>query len=169
MTKRILVVLVGLVVLAVLYAVVSSLLSSGKSENQALLKTVTQQQQEIILTATDGSRSLLDPSLKNTATTLQLSTTSSQKELLSYASNSGISINEKELLLLHDAAIDKLLADAKTTSTYDTTWKQTTKTQLEEHAASVKKLFDQSKNAEFKKLLQTAYTNAVLVQNSLKE
>lgn len=169
MLKRILLVIIGIAILAVVFAVVSSLLRAGSGAGQEQLKTISLQQQEILLLATDGTKYIIDPALKNAATTLQLSTTTSQAELFGYAAKNGLTIDPKELALLHDSATDKLLADAKATSTYDVTWKQTARAQLEEHATAVKKLYDQSTNTEFKKLLQTAYDNTVLVHSQLKE
>jgi len=167
--KKILLVVVGLAILAALFAVVSSLLTASSSAAQEQFKTITQQQEEIIFIATDGIKNIIDPSLKNTATTLQLSTSSSQSDLLNYAEKNGFAIKADELALLHDTATDKLLADAKSTSTYDITWKQTARTQLEEHSAALKKLYDQTASTELKEMLQTAYSNTLLVSSQLKE
>jgi hypothetical protein len=169
MAKRILMVVIGLALLAIIFAVITSVLSASSNAGQQQLKIITQQQQEILFLATDGAKNLADQSLRNTAATLQFSTTSSQKALLDYAAKNGFTINPDDLALLHDPATDKLLADAKSTSTYDVTWKQTVRTQLEEHTAALKKLYAESTNPDFKQLLQTAYDNALLVNSQLKE
>ncbi|MFZ1484187.1 MAG: hypothetical protein WAS36_04205 [Candidatus Saccharimonadales bacterium] len=169
MLKRIVLAVIGLAILAVIFAVVSSFLASGSNSGKQQLKTITQLQEELVGIAKDGTKNIRDQSLKNTATTLQLTTASSQAQLLAYSAKNGFEIDPKELGLLHDSATDKLLADAKSTSTYDTTWKQITRTQLDEYSASIKKLFDQTTKAELKKLLSTSYSNAQLISSQLKE
>lgn len=169
LVKRILLVVVGLAILAVLFVVVSSLLSAGSADSKALLKTVAQQQQELIKLGTAGNQYIVEQSVKNTSSTLLFSVSTDQQKLLQYASSHGVAIDPKELNLLQDADTTKLLENAKATSTYDTTWKQTARAQLLNYSANIDKLYNQASNEDLKKLLKTSYSNAQLLSSQLKE
>lgn len=118
--QRVLVIVGGLVVLTIIGAVALSLFAP-KSSAQTTFVGLVQEQQEIIRVTTDMMQYASSSDLKNAATTTNLSVTSDQKQFTTYLTANKVKLTQKELALKTDPANTKLLANAKATSTYDTT------------------------------------------------
>ena len=166
MRKRILVVAAGLVILLVAFSIIKSILSSGG--NEAALLLVAQDQQALIhITTGAGAQPAIAIANKNSATTTKAVLTSQQSQLLSYLKKHKQTVFEVKLGLKISPRVDKQLADALASSTYDTTYHDIIKSQLTDYGLAIKAAYRATTGPNARKLLNAEYDSAVLLQKQL--
>ena len=127
--------------------------TSGES-----LVGLIQQQQEIIRVSTQAQQTAQSETIKGFAYTVNLSVSTSQQQLQNYATKAGTKIDPKQLSLKQDATTDKLLENAKATSTYDSAVKKVLSTLLQDYLDQLKETYKQTSNANLKKILDANFS-----------
>ncbi len=169
MPMRILMVLAGLFVLAIVAAVVVSLLGKGGgAANKDAILSVAQDQTEIIRLSTSGVENSVSQTNKNFSATTKLTMTSSQKELLAFASAKNIKINPKQLPAKQSSTIDTQLATAKSASTFDVVYADVMKRELDSYQADLAAAYKTAGTAG-KALLLSESKSANLLYTQLTE
>ncbi len=148
---------IGLIggILLIAGLVLTQFLPKGTS-GESLLGLI-QQQQEIIRVSTQAQQTAQSETIKGFAYTVNLSVSTSQQQLQGYATKAGTKIDPKQLSLKQDAATDKLLENAKATSTYDRTVKKVLSTLLQDYLDQLKETYKQTSNANLKKILDANF------------
>lgn len=149
---------IGLIggILLIAGLVLTQFLPKGTS-GESLLGLI-QQQQEIIRVSTQAQQTAQSETIKGFAYTVNLSVSTSQQQLQGYATKAGTKIDPKQLSLKQDAATDKLLENAKATSTYDRTVKKVLSTLLQDYLDQLKETYKQTSNANLKKILDANFS-----------
>lgn len=109
----------------------------GKSDAPEPILAAAQTQNEIIRISTAGTKNARSDKLKNFAITAQSTMTSAQQQLLVAADKSKVKINKKALDDTKSATVDRALAAALTANTYDTTFSDTMKLELEKYVGQL--------------------------------
>jgi hypothetical protein len=158
---------VGLIVGgAVLFMIVIALILtvfSGGGSNGVSLVGIAQSQNEIIRIADQGTRSGVQQTTRNLSVTIQYSVSTQQRQTLTYISQSGTTVGEKDLTLKQNAATDQQFAAAKATSTFDLVFAQIMQDELTAYANSLKQLHGTTGNATEKNMLSTYYEQTQLL------
>ncbi len=160
--KRILVILGLLAVLVIIAAVVVNFIIPKDTSGQSLL-TVAQKQQEIARISEQIATQSSSDSLKNLAVNIQLSISSDQQTTVAYVKSKRVQTNDKILALKHDTKVDALLANAKTTNTYDTVAAQTLVAELQAYQTMLKTTFSATSSKKAQAIIQSDYDNAALL------
>lgn len=166
---RILIVLGGLFILAIIAAVAVSVLGkSGGAGDKAAILSVAQDQTELIRLSTSGVENSTSQRNKNFSSTTKISITSSQKKLLAFASAKKIKIDPKALPAKQSSDIDTQLATAKSASTYDVVYTGVMKQQLTKYQQDLGLAYKSAGTAG-KSLLQSEYKSADLLLTQLTQ
>ena len=120
---KLLVIVGALFVVMILAVVVMNLLGGGGGTNKTALLSVAQDQTEIIRLADSGLESSVGQANKNFAVNLKLATSTQKTDLLTYMDSKGIKPKDKDLGLKQSASNDTVLANAKSSSTFDSAFK----------------------------------------------
>ncbi|MFZ2166710.1 MAG: hypothetical protein WAV45_14695 [Propionibacteriaceae bacterium] len=164
LVSRILLILAGLVFLAIVAAIVMSLLAP-KDGAKTMATNLAQQQEEIIRIADQGTQLGAMQDIRNTAITISTSVANDQVGTKRYLSVNHIKIDPKLLTAKHDPKTDQLLNDAKASSTFDSVWQQTMSQQLTTYQGDVQRLYSQTNNKTFKAVLKKAFdSNKLLLE-----
>ena len=143
MVTRVLVVVGGLFVLAIVAAIAISFLgNAGASFNKGAVLSVAQDQTEIARLSTTGAQDGVSDRVKNFSITTQLSMKSEQAEFQKYLASAGYKIDAKQLLLKQDAAASTALADAKSSSTFDTAYTALMQKKFQTYQADLKAAYE---------------------------
>lgn len=168
---RVALVLGGLLALIIIFAIARSLFSGGG--NTAALTSVAQSQQSIIHVITNGpgqdnqQQATLADSTKNFSATAQATLTSAQAQLIQYMADNHKKINEKDLDLKIDPAIDAQLSTAAANSTYDSAFRQAMKTQLTSYEQALQEAYKQTTGPKGRALLSQEFDDAQLLLRQL--
>ena len=148
---------IGLIggILLIVGLVLTQFLPKGTSGES--LVGLIQQQQEIIRVSTQAQQTAQSETIKGFAYTVNLSVSTSQQQLQSYATKAGTKIDPKQLSLKQDATTDKLLENAKATSTYDSAVKKVLSTLLQDYLDQLKETYKQTSSANLKKILDANF------------
>jgi uncharacterized protein YxeA len=155
--KKIFVIVLAIGFIIVLVGVLVTLLTSRGASTDSV-KSLVQQQEELIRVSREVERKANTDTLKNLAYNIDLSVSSNQTQLIGWLTTHKVKLKDTELKLKHDATIDKQLANAHATSTYDTAAPAILADQLEQYLADTKTLFGQTSNKSLKKLLEKSFT-----------
>lgn len=166
--QRVLLVVGGLVTLAVLGVIISSVLTAGSKEKTAGLLAVAQNQTELIRIATDGTQHTTTLPGQGLAQNVLASITSDNAALLSYMSKNGVKASSKELALKHDKTTDHSLASAVENSTYDSVFKDIMRSELDAYGAALQKAARANPGPKGKTLLLKQYEAAKLLYDASK-
>ncbi len=162
MMKRILIVVGGLVVLAIIGAVVMSLLTP-KSTAPSQLASLVQEQQEIIRVAGSMNSSLSVNDNKDFSLNTSMSISSDQAAFNSRLAAYKSPVPEKQLGLKADPKTDELLANAKASNTYDRTAVQQLQTMLVTYRDNLNVAHQSISNENDRKVIKAAYDNVDLL------
>lgn len=148
---------IGLIggILLIVGLVLTQFLPKGTS-GESLLGLI-QQQQEIIRVSTQAQQTAQSETIKGFAYTVNLSVSTSQQQLQGYTTKAGTKIDPKQLSLKQDATTDKLLENAKATSTYDSAVKKVLSTLLQDYLDQLKETYKQTSSANLKKILDANF------------
>ena len=166
LAMRIVLILLGLVLLIAAMVIIRSLLTP-KDTATTLATTLALEQQEIIRVSNLASQSATSQDIKDAAVTISTSVANDQTGTNAYLARNNIEINEKQLAAARDTKTDQLLADARASSTFDTTWKDTMTTQLSKYQNDVRALYAKTQNPAFRETLKKAFDNSKLLLDML--
>lgn len=146
---------------ALLMIVIAVLMSAlGPKSVMPQLTEIAQQQQEIIRIASDASDKASGTDTTNFVTNVALSVTTSQNEVIAYATSHGQKLPPKVLALKQDAKTDTLLANAANAGTYDRTVASTLSDELTAYEGQLQKTYKATSSKKVKQLLQDCFTTA---------
>jgi hypothetical protein len=136
LTKRIIIVVGGLVGFIIIIAILSSLL--GSHTNYMPIITVAQDQNELVRVSTEGSTTSTTQTTQNLALNVELSLTTTQLQLLAYLKANGQVVSTTELDATRDASTDQALAAATAVSNYDAVFSKIMQTGLQNYINDLK-------------------------------
>lgn len=167
MPMRLLVAVGGLVVIIVLFAVIKSAFSgSGGNYKQAMLGVV-QEQYALKHYAGEGVQSANSGDLKNFAVTAQASLASEESQAITYLSNNGYKVNNKQIPLKASKATDEQLAASVSASNFDATFSEVMKNELTMYQQNLKQAYTQVKGTKGRALLNEDYKASQLLLEQL--
>jgi hypothetical protein len=158
----------GLVVLIIIIAIARSLLSPGTDYTGYV--SVAQQQQELlhILSPEDDTTfQNLSANNQNFVATASLSLSSAQSQLIQYLGRNGQKVETKQLNLKLNAQTDQQLANAATAGTYDQTFSDVMKSELEQYVNTLVTTYKQATGKNGRALLNDQYCQAQLLRKQL--
>jgi len=159
LTKRLLVIVGGLIVLAVLATVLVSLFTP-KDTSIEKITTILQEQQEIVRIADLSSASATTVDVKNLAVNVSLSVGSNATSLQTYLTAHKVKVTDTLLAAKQDAKTDTLFTNAKSTNTFDHTAAQTMQALLVTYRADLNTTYQSVKGVNARKELLSSYKSA---------
>jgi hypothetical protein len=164
---RIAIVAGGLLVLLIIFVIIKGLLSGGG--NADALVTVAQDQQQIVhLTTKANEQTGLSTINQNFAVTAQATVTSAQTQLITYLKTNGQKVGIKTLNLKVSTTLDEELKTAASNSTYNSTFKETMQSQLNDYQQALRTAYNQTKGPKGRKLLSDQFNGAQLLKQQLE-
>jgi lambda repressor-like predicted transcriptional regulator len=160
--KRILVAVGGVVILAIIAAIVVSLITP-KDTSYEKLTAILQEQQEIVRVADLTDKSASGTDLRNLAVNTSLSVSTNKTSLQTYLTKRKVKITDVVLAGKQDAKTDTLLANAKSANTFDNTAAQTLQTLLVTYRANLNTTYQDVKGANARTELKKSYQTAELL------
>ncbi len=168
MASRIMVVVGGLFLLIIIASIAISFLgNTGKAFNEGAMLGAAQSQSELSRLGALGAQDGVSQSTKNFSLTLKLGMQSEQQKLLAYLATEGFEPDPKELLLKQDVQVDSQLADAKSSSTFDATYKTTMQRELKSYQTDLTAAYEGANEAA-KKVLSENFKVANLLLTQLE-
>lgn len=156
----------GLFALLVIFLIIKGLLSGG-GNTQALITVAQDQQQMIHLATNAGQQTGLSITNQNFAVTAQTTLTSAQTQLVTYLKTNGHKVGAKTLSLKVSTNLDQELTTAAGNSTYDSTFRETMQTQLNDYQQALRTAYQQTKGPKGRKLLSDQFKGAQLLKQQL--
>lgn len=167
--KRLLIVLGGLFILAIIAAVLAQVLGGGSGGfNKTAMLGIAQDQTQIIHLATDGVDNSTTAANKNFSISAQLSITSQQTDFLKYTASHGLKPKAKALALKQNADVDTQLTSAKSSSTYDSTYSTVMKDALNTYKTDLTSAYDKA-DSQGKAILKANFDAANLLLTQLTQ
>lgn len=167
MPFRIAMVLGGLLVLIIIFAIAKSLFSGG-SNTQALTSVAQQQQSMIhILTNSSGNQQALSANDLNFAATANVTLTSAQHDVIHYMAINGKKVKTMTLNLKISPTIDQQLTTAASDNTYDSTFKQVMQGQLNSYEQALNTAYKQTTGPKGRAMLKEQFQGAQLLLTQL--
>lgn len=170
MLMRILTVVIGVTVLAVIAIAIKSLFSGGG--NTLPLTSVIQDQAELTHLATTATnnpvtKTLLSADSQNFALTVELVISTEQTQLITYLANSGHKLTPAEVAAKQSAILDKELTSAAAANNYDHAFVQATQSQLTTYKNDLTAAYKVTPGTQGQALLRADYKNAQLLYTEL--
>ncbi|HET8669388.1 MAG TPA: hypothetical protein VFM05_01825 [Candidatus Saccharimonadales bacterium] len=152
----------GALLLIIVLAVLLSAFAP-KSVGTADLITMAQVQNELIRVADQGARSGTQQATKNLGVTIQYTMQTQQKQTLTFLSQNGTNLGEKDLKLKQNASTDQQLTSAKTTSTFDLVFADIMENELTTYSNDLKQLYSKAASKKEKDLMSSFYEQTQLL------
>lgn len=153
---------------ALLFVVIllSSLLNSGPSNQDTLLR-ILQQQTELSRVAQLGVKDA-EQTTMNLAYNTSVTAQSDQAKLVTSLAAKNVKFKDKQLAVGKDTKTDELLTAARAASNFDETFLQTLDEQLEDYQATLQDAYTNSGSKEVKTTLSDSYANSKLLRTQLE-
>ena len=156
----------GLLILLILFSVVKNL--AGGSSGTANFLPVAQDQQEMVHLVTIATKQQgLSTNTQNFVATANLSLGSQSSGLLQYLAKNGYKPKAKLLTQRISPALDSQLAAAVANTTYEQTFQDTMKTQLNTYLGDLTRTYSQTAGKNGRALLNSDYDQAKLLLSQL--
>jgi hypothetical protein len=152
----------AIAVVVVLLVVILSIVRGGGADKQPLI-TVAQDQQEMGRVAALNVNQLKDPSVKNFATTTQLTMATDSVSYTGYLGKHGVKISKKQLARGRNSMTDSQLQSAIASNTLDSTLKSALQTELKQYQTDLAKAYQSSTGKSTRAELNQLNTNADLL------
>lgn len=153
---KLLVVVGGVVVLLVLVLFVVFSLLKPKTPTTDVVNII-QRQEEVIRLASLGESEAKTEDMKGLSYSIDLSVSTNQDQAQAYLKAMGGEISEEQLGLKRNATTDKLLEDAKVTSTYDTALRGVYETELTKYLNELQTAYKATGSAKLKTILSNSF------------
>jgi hypothetical protein len=158
---KIIVLVGGAVALIIVLAVAVNIFFGDKTNTETFVGLV-QRQQEIVRLSAIGNKAT-NQEIRNAAINTDVSVISHQLQWMAFLAEHDRVVAPQELSLKKDATIDTRLKTAQETSTFDTTYAATMRTQLEEYATTLRKTYDGVAKKTTRTLLSDQYSDVQLL------
>ena len=164
---RLVIVLGGLVILLVLFAIIKGLLGGGGS-NVGAFNTVAQEQQALYHLATAAKQQTGTSQVTQASSnTIAVTMASAQQQLFTYMRANHLKINAKGLNQKVSASQDTQLTSAVDAGTYDSVYVSTMQTTLSSYEQALKQAYNQTSGPVGKALLTDQFNGAELLVKQL--
>ncbi len=163
LVNKLILLVVGLVVIAILVAVAVSFLTRGNRVNIEGLVGIAQTQQELVRIAQQGSQHGSQPSVQNLSINVRLGVETNRLELTDYLKEHGRKVGTKELNLKKSDTTDAQLTNAIKTSTFDSVYVQVVQSALVAYNTELEQATAGATGENEKKLLDKASAAANLL------
>lgn len=137
---RTIIFVVGGALLLMIITTIALNIFAPKQLSKEDLMGLAQSQTELIRVANQGASGGVSQSTRNLATTVQYTLLTHEKQTIELLAKQGVEANEKELSLKQNAATDKALTSAKSTSTFDEAFIDILDEELNDYATALKNL-----------------------------
>jgi len=152
----------GATILIIVVVLLVSFIFSGKTNLKDLV-VLAETQQEIVRVASQDTEQDTDINVSGAAISTKLTILTHQQNMLTYLSTHRFKVTQKQLDLKKSTQTDKTLLEAKATSTFNTTFTQIMRGQLQDYAAALKKAYAGAASTKEKTLLATQYNQALML------
>lgn len=166
MTKRIVILLAGVLLLVIGVSVVKGALG-GSNQVVPDLVSLVQDQEAMLHITGNAAQNVSETNLQNFNATAQMSLQSEQSQLILYLQQSGRKLSNKEVLLKISSRYDTQLTNALSSSTYDPTYKSIMQQELQVYQRDIKQAFYQEKGPVGRSMLNSDYQAAGLLLKQL--
>lgn len=163
---RIGVVVGGILLLIIIFAVLKSLFSGGDTSLPSLI-SVAQTQEAITQYTQNGLQNTVSQNAKNFAVAANLAVGSEQQQLLTYLQTNHHKVGNKTLALKTKQDTLTQLTNAATSSTYDSTFTDLMQTQLNDYATALKAAYAANPGPKGRTLLADDYKAVQLLDKQL--
>jgi len=167
-SMRLLFIVVGAAIVVMIVGfIVATVLPGGGSTDT--LKSLAQQQQEIVRVAAQGEASTVtNEDTRGLAYTVDLSIGTSQVKLLDYLKTNGTNMSTKDLELKKDANTDTALQNALSNNNYDSVFKQKLSDLIQTYTTDLQTAYKNTSNTDLKQILGSSYSAGKLLLNETK-
>lgn len=156
----------GIVLLLILVVGFKNMLA-GSNVSVPTLVSVVQDQQALVHLATNGVQNAVAGDTTNFAVTAQAVLQSQENETIDYLKTNHHKLSGKELLLKVSKTTDAQLANALTTNSYDSTFKDSMKTGLITYQHDLQQAYAHNKGPKGRAMLNDDYSAASLLLKQL--
>lgn len=164
-TKRIAIVVTGLLLLMVIFGLVFSFIFGSDSNSTAELTKLAARQTEIIRVAGIGEKQATDLPTRNYASAVQLSMISANKQTMDALGTRGIKLKSDQLGSAKDKDIDSTLTKATQNNRFNEEFKDWMQKNIKQYQFDIKNLYDSSSSKKDKLLLQKIYNQTFQLTN----
>ncbi|HUC89700.1 MAG TPA: hypothetical protein VMR45_02775 [Patescibacteria group bacterium] len=164
---KLILILGGAIIVLIIAAIIVNVFFSAKT-NISDLVTVVQTENEIARVASQGTRGT-DPQVQNSGITTQLTLITQQQSWLNFLTNHGRKVAPKEQALKKNTDTDAQLTQAQETSTFDSTFAQILRTQLDAYSSELQDAYQNATNNQEKILLNAHYKQAQMLIQQLPQ
>ncbi|HSX16700.1 MAG TPA: hypothetical protein VLH86_01205 [Patescibacteria group bacterium] len=158
---KIVFILGGVVVLMIVAAIAINIFFGSKTNIQDIVD-ITAVEQEIIRVGAQGATASSE-SVKDAAINTQASLVTEQQNWIKFLAKRSHKVESKQLVVKKNLDTDKRLTQAQQTSTFDITFTQIMRSQLEAYSTQLKNAYTNATNTEEKKLLASNYHDVQLL------
>ncbi|HTH72616.1 MAG TPA: hypothetical protein VL737_04620 [Candidatus Pristimantibacillus sp.] len=159
--KQIMFLIGGAVLLMIVIALGINFIFGGKTDMGAIL-SIAQTEQEIVRVSL-ASKDATDQSVKNAAVNTELTVGSHQQAWLKFLASHRTKTDAKLLALKRDNTTDAKFTAAQQTSTFNSTFANTMRSQLEAYAEQLKSAYDGASNKQERQMLKDQYGHVQLL------
>lgn len=152
----------AIAIVLILLIVILSIARGGGSSKQPYV-TVAQEQQEIGRVAGLDLQQVQDTTVKNFATTTQLTMTSDSVMFTSYMGKHGVKISAKQAAAGINSATDAQLTSAISSNTLDATLRSTLQSELKQYQENLAKAYKVTTSSTTRAMLKQLNNNAQLL------
>ncbi len=137
---------------------------TGGGGNAAVLITVAQDQTELIHLADNASvEDSLSSKNANLAATVQAAVSSSRSQIANYLAKAGKKVDAKQASLKISSMTDEQLTAAASAGTYNQTFEDIMRSQLDEYGKDLQKAYQANKGPKGRAILTDSYDQAKLL------
>jgi hypothetical protein len=164
--KRLIIVMAGILVLIIVVAIFTSVLSSGEKNNKANLLKAVNEQALIIHIADVGVTKAKSPDAKNLAITTRATMTSQQADLVAAIKARNINIAKTSLTITKDTATDNALTTAEQANQFDEAFIKLLAADINTYLSTLNDAYKGSASKTLKTVLHSQYDNTALLINA---
>jgi hypothetical protein len=162
LVMKLLFIIGGAVLLMIVLAIATSLLTHNKGD-VAQFTSLAETQQEVVRVATYGQNMVTQTGSQQLAIDTILGVQTQQNQLLSYLGQQGVKLSTKQLALKANLTINTELTNAQQTSTVDTVYAQVMQSELQSYASQTKQLWQLTTDTTARSFLRADYAQTELL------
>ena len=155
--QRLLIMVAGAGVLVVVFGLLFALIFGQDSSNTEKLVGLAARQTEIIRIAEIGEKQATSTDTKNYASTVKLSMTSANNQLVDLLKDYGRKVQSKDLIVAKDITTDAALTAATQANRFDTVFTETIDKSVEEYQAELLQAYNAASSKKQRKALEAIY------------
>lgn len=152
----------GAIILVIIVVLLVSFIFSGRTNLNDLV-VLAETQQEIVRVANQDTGQDTDINVSGAAINTKLTVITQQQNMITFLNTHRVKVSQKQLDLKKSTQTDKTLLEAKATSTFNTTFTQIMRGQLQDYAVALRKAYAGAASTKEKTLLATQYNQVQLL------